>query len=48
MSFQSIRNLLRFEKSIEVVKFDNNLLSIVRAVFTFLGEKIMGNKIDKI
>ena len=48
MIFQSLHNLLEFEKSIEVVKYDKNLLSIVHAVFTILGEKIMCNKIDMI
>ena len=41
-------NLLEFEKSIEVIKFDKNLLSIVHAVFMIFGEKIMCNKIDMI
>ena len=43
MSFQSVCNLLVFEKSIEVVKFDN---TSVHAFFTILGEKLMYNKID--
>ena len=54
MSFQSLCNLLEFEKSIQLLNFDKNdfgkwfLWTIVHAVFMILGEKIMCNKIDMI